>query len=57
LTINVEGHTGSTGSDDYNQGLSERWAKAVADYLGTHGVNASRLRVKRLWREFIYSFQ
>ncbi len=46
MTISVEGHTDSTGSDNYNQGLSERRARAVADYLGTHGVNASRLRVK-----------
>ena len=46
MTISAEGHTDSTGSDDYNQGLSERWARVVAGYLGTHGVNASRLRVK-----------
>jgi len=50
LTINVEGHTDSTGSDNYNQRLSERRARAVADYLGTHGVNASRLRVKGVER-------
>ncbi len=29
----VVGHTDSTGPEDYNQGLSERRAQAVADYL------------------------
>ena len=31
--IIVEGHTDITGDKDYNQGLSERRAKAVADYM------------------------
>src|SRR3546814_10412611 len=31
--IDVYGHTDSTGSDSYNQGLSERRAASVADYL------------------------
>jgi outer membrane protein OmpA-like peptidoglycan-associated protein len=29
----VEGHTDSQGSDSYNQGLSQRRANAVRDYL------------------------
>ena len=41
--ISVEGHTDSTGSDAYNSQLSQRRARAVADYLAAHGVAASRL--------------
>jgi outer membrane protein OmpA-like peptidoglycan-associated protein len=37
-TTEVQGHTDSTGSAAYNQSLSERRAKAVADWLGAHGV-------------------
>lgn len=33
LHIEIEGHTDSTGSDEYNQKLSERRAQAVRDYL------------------------
>lgn len=40
--ILVEGHTDSTGSDDYNQRLSERRAAAVADYAKGFGVQSSR---------------
>lgn len=42
--IDVYGHTDSTGSDAYNQGLSERRAQAVANYLTMRGVSASRIR-------------
>lgn len=41
--INVIGHTDSTGSDSYNQQLSERRALAVADYLRSQGVASERL--------------
>ena len=41
--IEVAGHTDSTGSDQYNQALSERRAQAVAGYLGSHGVKTQRL--------------
>lgn len=40
-SITVEGHTDSNGSDDYNQGLSERRANAVKNYLASKGVSAS----------------
>jgi len=41
--IDVEGHTDATGSDDYNQNLSERRAFAVKDYLVDQGVAANRI--------------
>ncbi|MEE4355464.1 MAG: OmpA family protein [Desulfococcaceae bacterium] len=44
LNIEVEGHTDSIGTDRYNQGLSERRAKAVKDYLiNRGGIHPSRL--------------
>lgn len=42
--IDVYGHTDSTGSDAYNMTLSQRRAQAVADYLSSRGVSASRIR-------------
>jgi outer membrane protein OmpA-like peptidoglycan-associated protein len=42
--IDVYGHTDSTGSDAYNQTLSENRASTVANYLATRGVSASRIR-------------
>ena len=42
--IDVYGHTDSTGSDSYNQTLSENRARAVADYLSSRGVSSQRLR-------------
>ncbi|HEY4368073.1 MAG TPA: OmpA family protein [Steroidobacteraceae bacterium] len=41
--IEVAGHTDSTGSDQYNQTLSERRAQSVASYLSSHGVKQQRL--------------
>jgi outer membrane protein OmpA-like peptidoglycan-associated protein len=41
--VEVAGHTDSTGSDAYNQSLSERRAESVAQYLRTQGVNPQRL--------------
>lgn len=41
--IEVAGHTDSTGSDQYNQQLSQRRASAVAGYLSSHGVVGQRL--------------
>jgi outer membrane protein OmpA-like peptidoglycan-associated protein len=42
--IDVYGHTDSTGSDSYNQSLSERRASTVANYLISRGVSAARIR-------------
>ncbi|PCG10906.1 MAG: glycine zipper 2TM domain-containing protein [Sphingomonas sp.] len=44
--IDVYGHTDSTGSDAYNQTLSERRAASVADYLSSHGVQAARIATR-----------
>lgn len=41
--LQVEGHTDSTGSDSYNQDLSQRRAQSVVDYLVSQGVSSDRL--------------
>jgi OOP family OmpA-OmpF porin len=43
VRIEVAGHTDATGTDEYNQGLSERRAQSVVDYLAGKGVSAGRL--------------
>jgi len=40
----VEGHTDSQGSESYNQGLSERRANAVRDYLVQRGYPSDRIQ-------------
>ncbi|MDE2620538.1 MAG: OmpA family protein [Sphingomonadales bacterium] len=42
--IDVYGHTDSTGSDAYNQTLSENRARTVANYLSMQGVSPARIR-------------
>ena len=44
--IDVYGHTDSTGSDSYNQSLSERRAESVANYLSNAGVQRARLATR-----------
>jgi OOP family OmpA-OmpF porin len=44
--VDLEGHTDSVGTDQYNQNLSERRAASVKDYLTTRGVAASRITTK-----------
>ncbi len=41
--VEVAGHTDSTGSEEYNQDLSERRAASVADYLRSRKVRGDRL--------------
>ena len=41
--VEVAGHTDSTGSEQYNQSLSERRAGSVAAYLRSQGVISERL--------------
>ena len=43
VKLNIVGHTDSTGSAAYNQGLSERRASAVRSYLISAGIDAARL--------------
>ncbi len=43
--IRIEGHTDSTGSEQYNQMLSERRAMAVRDALVQRGVDPRRIQV------------
>jgi outer membrane protein OmpA-like peptidoglycan-associated protein len=40
----IEGHTDSTGSEQYNQRLSENRAKAVRDALMMKGLNSARIQ-------------
>jgi outer membrane protein OmpA-like peptidoglycan-associated protein len=42
-TLVIEGHTDDVGDSAYNQGLSQRRADAVKDYLIGHGIDRSRL--------------
>ena len=44
--IDIYGHTDSTGSDAYNQDLSERRAQSVANYLASRGVNRVRMATR-----------
>ncbi len=41
--VEVSGHTDSTGSDVYNQTLSEKRARIVGDYLVAQGVDSRRI--------------
>jgi len=43
LIVEVAGHTDSSGAADYNQGLSERRAATVRDYLINAGANETSL--------------
>lgn len=42
-TLSVIGHTDSRGSETYNQGLSERRASSVVDYLAGKGITRSSM--------------
>jgi OmpA-OmpF porin, OOP family len=44
VTVEVQGHTDSLGTDAYNLGLSERRSNSVKRYLAGRGVNGDRLR-------------
>ncbi|HWR52258.1 MAG TPA: OmpA family protein [Bryobacteraceae bacterium] len=48
LQLDVEGHTDSVGSDDYNQQLSEHRGGAVRDYLSQQGMAAGSVTMKGL---------
>lgn len=42
-TLNVAGHTCDIGTNEYNQGLSERRAAAVKEYLVKSGISSNRV--------------
>jgi len=46
--FSVQGHTDSIGTKVFNQGLSERRANAVVDYLSSRNVSSSRLSASGL---------
>ena len=48
FAITVSGHTDARGDDEYNQRLSERRARAVADYLIEAGLAGERFTVEGL---------
>lgn len=41
--IQIVGHTCNIGTEKYNQGLSERRARSVVDYLTSRGIDADRI--------------
>jgi len=41
--FSIEGHTDSAGASASNKALSDKRAKAVLDYLASHGISSSRL--------------
>jgi outer membrane protein OmpA-like peptidoglycan-associated protein len=43
MIIEIEGHTDWVGSDAYNQGLSQRRAQAVVDWLVSRGIARERI--------------
>jgi len=46
LKLEIEGHTDSTGSDEFNQDLSEKRAGAVRDYLVQQGISADSIEAR-----------
>ena len=46
LRLEVEGHTDSVGSDEYNQTLSEQRARAVQDYLVQQGIPSNSVAAR-----------
>jgi outer membrane protein OmpA-like peptidoglycan-associated protein len=46
LTLQIEGHTDSVGTDDFNQQLSERRSDSVRDFLAEEGVAVSSMSAR-----------
>ena len=42
----IEGHADSVGTEEYNQELSEKRAKAIVEYLVKKGIDPLRLTTK-----------
>ncbi len=47
-TAVIEGHTCNIGTDEYNTGLGQRRADAVAKYMTDNGIDAARLKTVSL---------
>src|SRR5262249_2296399 len=47
LTLEIEGHTDSVGSDEMNNKLSQSRAQSVSDYLSGAGVKSDRVKAVR----------
>jgi outer membrane protein OmpA-like peptidoglycan-associated protein len=52
LRVQIEGHTDSRGSADYNLGLSERRAAAVRAALGSRGIDGTRIQARGLGKDY-----
>lgn len=52
IKLEIQGHTDSKGSAQYNQTLSEKRAKSVEEYFISHGVKGSQLSYKGYGEEF-----
>ena len=44
--IELQGHTDNTGTEKYNQVLSEKRARSVDTYLGKKGISTKRMKIK-----------
>ncbi|HLN52510.1 MAG TPA: OmpA family protein [Lentimicrobium sp.] len=42
--LEIQGHTDNKGTDAYNQGLSEKRAQTVSNYLASKGIRNSRMK-------------
>ena len=51
-TIQIEGHTDSTGSRAHNMELSRERAESVRYYLQTHGIDSSRMTTRGLGPDY-----
>ena len=51
LKLDIEGYTDSTGSDDFNQKLSEQRAQSVQDYLISQGLSPNSLTSRGFGKE------
>ena len=50
--IEIQGHTDSKGTAEYNQTLSEKRAGAAENYLTSNGVSAGRITVKGMGADY-----
>src|SRR5690625_1405323 len=46
LRVRIEGHTDSVGSAQYNEGLSQRRADSVRDFLSSRGIADHRMTTR-----------